>query len=74
MASKPSQGVEEYPSLLWIACVYRLLRSAEDNQTFCSVPSVVLVSAYFINRWWKAYQLKNYGIGKGGASAQGVFY
>ncbi|TEB30550.1 hypothetical protein FA13DRAFT_1630471 [Coprinellus micaceus] len=52
MASKP-QGVEEYPSLLWIA-----------------VPSVVLVSAFFINKWWKAYQLKNYGIGRGAPGFQ----
>jgi hypothetical protein len=40
---------------------------AEDTQTFRSIPSVVLVSAYFANKWYKAYQLKVHGIGRGGA-------
>lgn len=33
------------------------------------IPSVLILSAYFANKWYKKYKLEKYGIGKGGTRA-----
>jgi hypothetical protein len=39
-----------------------------------SIPPVVLLSAYFVRKWYLARRLKLYGIGKGGESLNFHFY
>ncbi|KAF9446372.1 hypothetical protein P691DRAFT_804021 [Macrolepiota fuliginosa MF-IS2] len=35
-----------------------------------TIPSVLILSAYFANKWYKKYKLKKYGIGKGAPGFQ----
>ncbi|KAF6747907.1 hypothetical protein DFP72DRAFT_1074780 [Ephemerocybe angulata] len=50
----------------------RPLQTVEEYPSllWIAVPSVLLVSAYLVNNWYKAYKLKNYGIGKGAPGFQ----
>ncbi|KAH6911791.1 hypothetical protein BKA70DRAFT_1268510 [Coprinopsis sp. MPI-PUGE-AT-0042] len=41
-----------------------------NSMLWVAVPSVLLVSAYFIRRWYKSYQLRVYGIGRGAKGFQ----
>ncbi|TFK38966.1 hypothetical protein BDQ12DRAFT_682789 [Crucibulum laeve] len=40
------------------------------SMLWITIPPVLLLSAYFIRKWYLAYRLKNYGIGKGAPGFQ----
>ena len=42
------------------------LLSLDRTDDPCSIPATLLVSAYYVRKWYQDYRLKNYGIGKGG--------
>ena len=68
-------GTDDLPSLLWITYVSRNIFSPCHSLTWrLSIPPVILLSAYFVRKWYLARRLKLYGIGKGGELLSCHFY
>ena len=62
-------ATDDLPSLLWITYVSKNNCSFSTSLTYwLSIPPMVLLSAYFVRKWYLAKRLKLYGIGKGGES------